>query len=175
VSRLFSFRPFPARLEEELFDVADGYRPLIAVGRPGSRAEGGGLAYRTYLEDSEWQGYVAEWIRRAERIVMVIRETEGVRWEFERILAEDAAGKTLFLFDPSTRSAEDWKRLEEMVLPRLERAGLPVRRFDLRSIAFFFRAGELVEIANLNRTATSYRTAFSSFLAEAQEKEGPQL
>jgi hypothetical protein len=172
VSRLFSFRPFPARLEEELFDVSDGYRPLIAVGRPGSRAEGGGFAYRTYLEDSEWQGYVAERIRRAERIVMVIRETEGVRWEFERILAEDAAGKTLFLFDPSTRSAEDWKRLEEMVLPQLERAGLPVRRFDPRSIAFFFRAGELVEIANLNRTATSYRTAFSSFLAEAQEKQG---
>jgi hypothetical protein len=166
VSRLFSFRPFPLRMEEELFDVADGYRPLIAVGRPGTRAKGGGLAYRTYLEDSEWQGYVAERIRRAERIVMVIRETEGVRWEFDRILAEDAAGKTLFFFDPATRSAEDWRRIEEMVLPRLEHAGLPTRQFDPRSIAFFFQAGELVEIANSNRTATSYRTAFSSFLAE---------
>jgi hypothetical protein len=166
VSRLFSFRPFPVRMEEELFDVADGYRPLIAVGRPGSRAEGGGLAYRTYLDDSEWRGYVAERIRRAERIVMVIRETEGVRWEFDRILTEHAAGKTLFFFDPATRSADDWKCLEEMVLPRLKRAGLPTRRFDPRSIAFFFRAGELVEIANSNRTATSYRTAFSSFLAQ---------
>jgi hypothetical protein len=28
-----SFRPFPVRVEEELFDVADGYRPLIAVGK----------------------------------------------------------------------------------------------------------------------------------------------
>jgi len=33
-------------------------------------------------------------------------------------------------------------------------------------IGFFFQKGSLVEIINTNRTATSYRTAFSHFLAE---------
>jgi hypothetical protein len=39
LSRFLSFRPFPVRIEEELFDVADGYRPLIAVGKPGGSRE----------------------------------------------------------------------------------------------------------------------------------------
>jgi hypothetical protein len=111
LSRLLSFHPFPVRIEEELFDVADGYRPLIAVGKPGSGIVSGGLAYRTYLEDSEWQGYVADKIRRADRIVMLIEDTDGVRWEFERVIAERATIKTLFLFEPAVHSPEEWKRL----------------------------------------------------------------
>jgi hypothetical protein len=85
------------RIEEELFDVADGYRPLIAIGKPGgAKPIQGGVAYRTYLDDSEWQTYVAERIRRAERIVMVVAKTDGVRWEFERIINEGALSKTQF-------------------------------------------------------------------------------
>ena len=42
LSRFLSFRPFPVRIEEELFDVADGFRPLIAVGKPGGSRELGG-------------------------------------------------------------------------------------------------------------------------------------
>ncbi|HEX6013103.1 MAG TPA: hypothetical protein VFY87_15130, partial [Geminicoccaceae bacterium] len=37
---------------------------------------------------------------------------------------------------------------------------------DERTIAFYFKAGELVVIKNSFWTATSYRTAFSYFLAE---------
>ncbi len=37
LSNLVSLRPFPARVEDELFDVADGYRPLVAVDKPGTR------------------------------------------------------------------------------------------------------------------------------------------
>ena len=44
-SRLLSFRPPPPLLEQELFDVADGYRWLIAVGNPEKKgSEGGGIA-----------------------------------------------------------------------------------------------------------------------------------
>ena len=38
-SRLISLRPFPARIEEEFFDVTDGYRPLIAIGSPSKSGE----------------------------------------------------------------------------------------------------------------------------------------
>ena len=168
-SRLFSFRPFPVRIEEELFDVADGYRPLIAVGKPGgSRAMLGGLAYRTYLDDSEWQEYVADKIRCADRIVMLMKDTDGVRWEFAQVIGEGATFKTLFLFDPAVRDSEDWETLEKMVVPLLQSAGVATQGFEFQSrpIGFFFQSGRLVEIVNTNRTATSYRTAFSHFLAE---------
>ena len=168
-SRLFSFRPLAVRIEEELFDVADGYRPLIAVGKPGGKqATPGGMAYRAYLADSAWQDYVADKIRRAERIVLVMKDSDGVRWEIERVVAEGAALKTLFLFDPAVTSAAEWERLETMVVPLLQGAGVAPQGlgFAARPIGFFFENGTLVEIVNENRTATSYRTAFSHFLAE---------
>ena len=44
LSRFLTLRPFPVRVEEELFDVADGDRPLIAVARPGPTPSGRGRA-----------------------------------------------------------------------------------------------------------------------------------
>jgi hypothetical protein len=86
LSKLFTMNPFPARVEEELFDVCDGYCPLIAVGKPGTdAARAGGLAYRAYLDDSQWQGYVAAKIHRAESIVIVLQNTAGVRWEVAKV------------------------------------------------------------------------------------------
>jgi hypothetical protein len=168
-SRLFSFRPLAVRVEEELFDVADGYRPLIAVGKPGGRRETpGGMAYRAYLDDAAWQGYVADKIRRAERIVLVMKDSQGVRWEIARVVAEGATLKTLFLFDPAVKGAADWEMLERTLVPLLQSVGAAPRdlAFTARPIGFFFQRGTMVEIVNENRTATSYRTAFSHFLAE---------
>jgi hypothetical protein len=77
--------------------------------------------------------------------------------------------KTLFLFDPAMRDAADWETLTGMVVPLLQSAGVAPENFEFQSrpIGFFFQRGALVEIANTNRTATSYRTAFSYFLAES--------
>jgi hypothetical protein len=168
LSRLFSFTPFPVRIEQELFDVADGYRPLIAVGKPGEKSMRGDVAYRAYLDDSEWQEYVMTKIRSADRIVMVLKDTDGVRWEFGQVIREEAIMKTLFLFDPTVRKPETWETLEKMVVPMLQSAGVAPKGFALQPqmIGFFFQKGSLVEIINTNGTATSYRTAFSHFLAE---------
>ena len=99
---------------------------------------------------------------------MLMKDTDGVRWEFARIISEGATFKTLFLSDPAARDSEDWETLEKMVVPLLESAGMAPQGFDFQSrpIGFFFHSGRLVEIVNANRTATSYRTAFSHFLAE---------
>src|SRR5262245_56511311 len=52
ISRLLSIRPFPTRIEEELFDVTDGYIPLIAVGNPTANKDtAGGLAFRDWVDD----------------------------------------------------------------------------------------------------------------------------
>jgi hypothetical protein len=169
LSRLFSFTPFPVRIEQELFDVADGFRPLIAIGKPGAKSVVGGVAYRAYLDDSEWQEYVTTKIRSADRIVMVLKDTDGVHWEFDRVVDQGAVMKTLFLCDPAIRTREKRETLEKMVVPKLQNAGLAAERFDWNPqlIGFFFQKGSLVEIINHNRTATSYRTAFSHFLAES--------
>lgn len=175
LSSFLSYRPFPVRIEEELFDIADGYRPLIAVGKPGgSKETPGGLAYRTYLEDSEWQAYVAEKIRDAERIVLLLKDSAGVRWELERVIRESAAAKTLFLLDPAIKDAADLEALAGTVVPLLQGAGIapPGFSFESRPIGFYFQGGKLVEIVNRNRTATSYRTAFSYFLSRSLGPEG---
>ncbi|HEV2841519.1 MAG TPA: hypothetical protein VGW39_09365 [Chthoniobacterales bacterium] len=168
LSRLFSFTPYPVRIEQELFDVADGYRPLIAGGKPGEKNMRGDVAYRAYLADSEWQEYVTAKIRAADRIVMVLKNTDGVRWEFDRLIGEGAIMKTLYLFDPAVRKPEEWETIEKMVRPMLQNAGVALEGVALKPqlIGFFFQKGNLVEIINTNRTATSYRTAFSHFLAE---------
>jgi hypothetical protein len=168
LSQFLSFRPFPVRIEEEFFDVADGYLPLIAVGRPGESGSMGGLAHRAYYEESEWQRNVLDRIQRADRIVMVLEDTKGVNWEISKVLAEGAATKTLFLFDPGSKDPHLWRTLADKMLPQFAAAGLLPSGFTSqeRPIAFHFRNGDAVEIVNRNWTATSYRTAFSSFLAE---------
>jgi hypothetical protein len=173
LSRFFSMRPFPVRIEEELFDVADGYRPMIAIGKPGTRgAASGGVAYRTYLDDSAWQDYVLDKIQRAERIVMVLQTTKGVLWEFDRILDQGALGKTLIFFDPTLKNAPDWGDIRRMVVPALQAAGVVLEDFcfESRPIAFFVHEGALINIVNANWTATSYRTAFSTYLATSPER-----
>ena len=172
-SRLFSYRPLAVRVEEELFDVADGHLPLIAVGKPGTQdATEGGVAYRAFLADSEWQGYVADKIRRAERIVLVMKASAGVRWEIERVVAEGAAPKTLFLFDPAVADAER-AELEHTLAPVLHGSKAGDAAIDARAIGFWFRGATRVEVVNANRSATSYRTAFSTFLADPAVAASP--
>jgi hypothetical protein len=166
LSRFLSYRPFPVRIEEELFDVADGYRPLIAVGKPGGSKQAlGGLAYRTYLDNSEWQAYVAQKIHDAERIVLLIKDSAGVRWELERVIREGAAAKTLFLVDPAIEADATWDALarDGRAVAATGEAGAIEFGFQSRPIGFFLQGRKLVQIVNANRTATSYRTAFSYF------------
>jgi hypothetical protein len=169
LSRLMSPWPFPVRVEEELFDVADGYLPLVAIGRPGdSSQDAGGLAYREYLSDDDWQAYIEDKIQKAERIVMLLNTTHGVLWELDHVLALGAGPKALFLFDPKARDVEAWRSIKDAMIPSFVRAGLmpPMFAFLGQALAFYFIAGKVVQIENSNWSVSSYRTAFSHFLAE---------
>lgn len=123
-------------------------------------------ATRAELETEK--GASSENIRRAERIVVVVEQTEGVRWELERIIALGAVSKTLFFFHPKVRDPQEWGAAASMVRPILERAGLapPDFAFQSRPLGFYFQGSALIEIVNAHWSATSYRTAFSHFLAE---------
>jgi hypothetical protein len=54
-------------------------------------------------------------IRCADRIVIVLKDTEGVRWELARVIGEGAASKTLFLFDPVAKDPGVWQTLAKMI------------------------------------------------------------
>jgi hypothetical protein len=169
LSRVLSLRPFPVRLEEELFDVTDGYLPLIAVGRPGESQElTGGLAYRDYLKDENWQTYVREKILAADSIVILLNSTGGLLWELENVLSHSAFAKTLFLIDPRAKENELWQNLTKRIITMFAEAGVlaPDFQFSGRPIGFYFSRDGLVEIENTNWSATSYRTALSHYLSK---------
>jgi len=164
-----SLRPFPVHIEEELFDVTDGYLPLIAVGRPGGSQElTGGLAYRDYLKDENWQTYVRERILAADSIVLLLNSTGGVLWELENVLNHSASSKTVFLIDPRAKDNELWRNLTKQIIPMFAKAGVlaPDFQFAGHPIGFYFSRDGLVEIENTNWSATSYRTALSHYLSE---------
>ena len=158
-------------------DVADGYRPLIAVGKPGGRPEtAGGIAYRAYLADSAWQDYVADKIRPAERIVLVMKNSEGVRWEIARVVAEGAATQDPVPVRPGAERRRPNGRCSRacscrccMAPPSRPRVS-PSRTAD----RLLLPGRGLVEIVNENRTATSYRTAFFA-LPGGDEANGSDL
>lgn len=168
LSRLFSVNPFPRKVEQELFDVCDGYRPLIAVGRPGTAGTRvGGLAYKTFLGDSDWQNYVSEQIRLAESIVILVRATSGVLWEMSSIIEHGAARKTLFLIDPAAQDVHVWDKLAKRITDLLVQYNivLPAFSFHYHPIGFTFNDHCMMCIVNSHWSVTSYRTAFSSFLS----------
>jgi hypothetical protein len=169
LSKVMYFRPFPAHIEEELFDVTDGYLPLIAVGRPGGSQELiGGLAYRDYLKDENWQTYVRDKILAADSIVLLLNSTGGVLWELENVLNHSAFAKTVFLIDPRAKDKELWQNLTKRIIPMFAKAGVlaPDFQFAGHPIGFYFSGDGLVEVENTNWSATSYRTALSHYLSE---------
>jgi len=169
LSKVLSLRPFPVHIEEELFDVTDGYLPLIAVGRPGeSQKLTGGLAYRDYLNDENWQTYVRDKILAADSIVILLNSTGGVLWELENVLSHSAFAKTVFLIDPRAKDNELWQNLTKRIIPMFAKAGVlaPGFQFAGHPIGFYFSDDKLVEVENTNWSATSYRTALSHYLSE---------
>jgi hypothetical protein len=66
--------------EEQLASYFGHVGPFVAIGRPGERVRLGG-AYRVYLRDDEWQGWVLRQMERAACVILQPAETEGVFWE----------------------------------------------------------------------------------------------
>ena len=141
-----------------MFDVTDGYLPLIAVGKPGGSQElTGGLVYRDYLKDENWQTYVREKILAADSIVLLLNSTGGVLWELEIVLSHSAFAKTIFLIDPRAKDNEVWQNLTKRIIPMFAKASVlaPDFQFAGHPMGFYFSRDGLVEIENNNWSATS--------------------
>ena len=81
-------------------DRLDGRGDLIAIGNPKDRKGGARQspwgAQRLYVDDAHWQETVTMLARDADRIVLCVDASDGVRWEIAHVLQSGHADKTLF-------------------------------------------------------------------------------
>ncbi|MFY9956444.1 hypothetical protein [Bradyrhizobium sp.] len=104
-SIVFDLGRVPATLDELMLERLDGPGDLIAIGNPQDRK---GAAQRTpwgaqrlYVDDAHWRETVTVLARDAERIVLCVDASDGVRWEIAHVLRNGHANKTLFFLNPS--------------------------------------------------------------------------
>ncbi len=104
-SSVFDLGRLPATLDELMLERLDGRGDLIAIGNPQDRK---GVARRSpwgaqrlYVDDAHWQETVTMLARDADRIVLCVDASDGVRWEIAHVLRSGHANKTLFFLNPS--------------------------------------------------------------------------
>jgi len=124
-----SFRYFipGSTIEERIVEVFASLGPVIAVGRPGELLPPVGAA-RLYLGNDEWQPRVAELVKRARLVFLIVGATRGVRWEMEQLPLLTAPERVL-LFVPGTTPAERAQAYTAF------RAALPVEVADRLPLA----------------------------------------
>ena len=95
----------PATLDELMLERLDGRGDLIAIGNPqdrkGAARRSPWGAQRLYVDDAHWQETVTMLARDADRIVLCVDASDGVRWEIAHVLRSGYANKTLFFLNPS--------------------------------------------------------------------------
>jgi hypothetical protein len=103
-SSVFDLGRLPTTLDELMLERLDGRGDLIAVGNPqdrqGAARRSPWGAQRLYVDDAHWQETFTMLARDADRIVLCVDATDGVRWEIAHML-RGHANKTLFFLNPS--------------------------------------------------------------------------
>jgi hypothetical protein len=102
---VFDLGRVPATLDELMLERLDGRGDLIAIGNPqdrkGAARQSPWGAQRLYVDDAHWQETVIRLARDADRIVLCIDASDGVRWEIAHVLQSGHANKTLFFLNPA--------------------------------------------------------------------------
>jgi hypothetical protein len=109
-------------------------------------------------------GYVAQKIHDAERIVLLLKDSAGVRWGARARDPAKRGGQDAVSLDPAIKDRRAWEALATTALPLLQTRSARPPRGSIRIEADRLStstAASSVQIVNANRTATSYRTAFS--------------
>jgi hypothetical protein len=105
-SIVFDLGRVPATLDELMLERLDGRGDLIAIGNPqdrkGAAPQSPWGAQRLYVDDAHWQETVTMLARDADRIVLCIDASDGVRWEVAHVLQSGHANKTLFFLNPAS-------------------------------------------------------------------------
>ena len=104
-SSIFDLGRLPSTLDELMLERLEGRGDLIAVGNPedrkGAARQTPWGARRLYVDDAHWHETVTMLARDADRIVLCVDASDGVRWEIAHVLQSGHANKTLFFLNPS--------------------------------------------------------------------------
>lgn len=112
--------------EEEQFAIAmNELGPFVAIGKPYDILPKLGAA-RVRVSDEQWQAKVAEWVSRAQLVVLRLGFTKGVEWEIAHILQHAPPQKLVLLlpFTPATGYDTFRQRMREqfqLELPEIHR------------------------------------------------------
>ena len=91
--------------EEHLAKVLSQIGPFVAVGRPGEPLPEAG-ASRVYVDDTNWQATVEDFLRRARLVIIRTGRTGGLEWEIEKSVRLLDPKRLVLLVD-STRELRD--------------------------------------------------------------------
>lgn len=97
---------FGASEEEQLAVAMNELGPFVAIGRPYDVLPKLGAA-RIRVSDEEWKAKVAEWVSRAQLIVVRVGLTEGVQWEITHIVEHTPPEKLVLLLPFATGMGYD--------------------------------------------------------------------
>lgn len=90
----------PITLEETMKYALRCYGPLIAIGRPEEKLSPAGAA-REYLEEDNWQERVEQYIKSSQIIVSLLGDTDGLAFEYQRVVALGSLNRLILIFPPS--------------------------------------------------------------------------
>jgi len=88
-------------LEAVLLRIMTPIGPVITIGNPTDDAPPLGAA-RDYLSDQQWQNKVSSMIYKARLIIVGLEETQGLRWELQELLRQNALDKTVIVIPPGS-------------------------------------------------------------------------
>ena len=147
------------RFEEILAQAMWRFGPMVSLSRPGEELPNLG-ALRVSSEDSEWKETIRKFIHSAERVMLVVGFTSGLRWELLEMGDLWKLSKLAFAFVPEAPvdAIETWR---QFTLASGHLAGCPEEAVGRALTAGFRRDGMLVLVTARKRSVDAYKLAVS--------------
>jgi hypothetical protein len=141
-----------------LYERATPIGPVVAIGRPGVEAPFG--AARAFVSTDAWKDEAVSLIREAKGLCVVVDESDGIRWELEKIREHNAQRKALYFFS-TTATADEKMRILEREFP----GQVPER--DMSSIVAFRCSSEgVILCSGRRRNPDDAEAIIAQWLAE---------
>lgn len=156
-------------LEETIEEILREHGPLIAIGRPGESVPPAGAA-REYLNGDNWKERVEELIGEVRFVVIILGETEGLKFEYEALLRLGLLQRMTLVVPPRKPAeiAVRWRRFCEAL-----GGGDPIAAADLsRALAVCFSPEGIMTLVTCYRRDDEdcYRLALNRSLVEIRKQ-----
>jgi len=97
---------------------------FVALAHPDAPAQELG-AHRIDIGSRNWKEVVANYLSRANAIVMRLGATESMLWELDAVVSANKADRTLFMLPPATSEEDLWRKYDAITDKIANRPGYP--------------------------------------------------